>query len=155
MQFIFSFPWVWFVLNSVQFDSVILEKKNFENASPFFDSFEVISALNTDMSFISEIYIRLQIKKGELKKTFWVSAPLVGNACYRCFSKTLRDRDLKLLLMSFGHFEVYLYHAYWTDLTCLFFSTFLLNFIMFTHNTPPFCGGNLYLIDLWLFRFDC
>ena len=50
------------MLNYIEFDSVVLEKKILKNAPPFFYSFEVFSVLNKDRSFISAIYIRLTIR---------------------------------------------------------------------------------------------
>ena len=45
------------MLNYVELESVVLEKKIFKNAPPFFYSFKVFSALNTDRTFIAAIYI--------------------------------------------------------------------------------------------------
>lgn len=50
------------MLNYVELESVVLEKKIFKNAPPFFYSFKVFSALNTDRTFISAIYIRPPIR---------------------------------------------------------------------------------------------
>ena len=51
------------MLNYVELEAVVLEKKIFKNAPPpFFYSFKVFSALNTDRTFISAIYIRPLIR---------------------------------------------------------------------------------------------
>jgi hypothetical protein len=50
------------MLSYVELESVVLEKKIFKIAPPFFYSFKVFTALNTDRTFIPAIYIRHPIK---------------------------------------------------------------------------------------------